>query len=104
MEWLIVLVLLGLAFMFLGVPMLTGLVAIFATPSAPSKKQRAARIESAPEVLADVFDGSLNATFVRDLHEPITETMLMDAANRASYALVSRDNAAGRITYRFTRH
>lgn len=103
MEWFIGLALLAVIGAFILVPMITGGVALFAMPSAPSRAQAKQRLEQAPQVLAETFDGRLNATFVRDLYEPITTDMVMEAANGAGYAFVSKDNAAGRITYHFVR-
>ena len=97
------LVVVGLFFVVIVAVLTAGLLGLFATPTPPSRTVAAARVAAAPRVLAEVFDGSLNASFSRELWEPITEAMVMAAANRAGYALVCRDNQAGTITYRFTK-
>lgn len=103
MEWTILLVLLGVAAAILLPMMMAGGFMLFAPKNTPTKQQRQERLANADQILADTFDGKLNASFVRDLGEPITRDMLMDAANKHGYALVNKDNAAGRITYSFVK-
>lgn len=81
----------------------TGLLGIFATPTPPSKKDAADRLADAPNILATVFDGNPNASFTRKLWEPITEDMVLDAANRHGYRLVSKVQVLSDFTYHFTR-
>lgn len=81
----------------------TGLLGIFATPTPPSKKDSADRMAEAPNILAAVFDGDLDASFTRKLWEPITEDMVLDAANRHGYRLVSKVQVLSDFTYHFTR-
>lgn len=103
MEWIILLVLFGVAAAILLPMMMAGGFMLFAPKNTPTKQQRQERLANANQILAETFDGKLNASFVRDLGEPITRDMLMDAANKHGYALVNKDNAAGRITYSFVK-
>ena len=99
----IIVAVLGLLFFAVAAIVFTGLLGIFATPTPPTRAEAAARVADKNRVLAETFDGRTNAAFVRKLWEPITEAMVMDAANVLGYRFVSKDNAAGTISYHFTK-
>ena len=99
----IALLIVALLVFVVGSILVTGLLGIFATPTSPTKAETATRLADAPRVLAEVFDGSPNASFARKLWEPITDDMIMAAANRAGYRLVQKTQVLSSFEYRFTK-
>lgn len=104
MEWLIIVLLLLLVGGVVFLPMLAGLVGIGLAVADDRKAEKpAARLARADEILAETFDGRLNASYERQPTDPITVERLMGAASEAGYALVTTDTTLGVKTYHFTR-